>query len=286
MLPMPVITGDAREWRRKVAVARKHMGSELDNVLAGWCDLVIGDMVIHAKRDTNRFIVGWIKAGWGVGVTGYALPALGPSEYRPLYRAQLVRQIEIAGAKALSLEKRIAQWFTAKSRPIMGWSAEARAAAMQYRHLEMRGREELAKFDADPFAIVIGVGAGAVFRFGRGKTDAEEAIYASNISPVVRVRTLKARNFVEATRYKASGTVKVTVRSNKDHGGTGTLRTVGGVRIAELHNREAHASLVERRTRVFAKAVGKLKRYGAVRVASSAVQRVARAADIQPGRAS
>lgn len=68
--------------------------------------------------------------------------------------------------------------------------------------------------------------------------------------------------------------VLATVRT-KVYGGSGQWIISGDTTIARVHNREAHASLVQRNTRVVSNALWKTGRYGTKRVQQKYVKQVA-----------
>ena len=187
-------------------------------------------LVWNSRRDTNRYVRGWILAGRGAGVTGFGLPTLKDSSRRDEFIGVLENQVlrvqsslnRLLATRAWMYERvRPVATHHRRPRPKPGLKKLDREIARTRKLLE-RAQEELAKFTGNKASILIGG--------YRGKNSGQ--------------RRLKA-----------------TVRE-KVYGGEGSITQVGEATVLRLHNKEPHAQILEwkygtlRKAEIAAKAIG------------------------------
>ena len=71
---------------------------------------IVEHVAQHAKRDTNRYVRGWIEAGRGAGVTGIPMPPLTESRNRERLMALFVEQYNDATAELAKLQQIERSW--------------------------------------------------------------------------------------------------------------------------------------------------------------------------------
>jgi hypothetical protein len=241
-MPRVNLAGAAAKTRRvqraSPAVARR--------VLLTHAEVFVRSINLTSPRDTRRYVRGWQMAGRDLGVWA-TVEGVRPSARRELHLDRLQSQVErieniIATLEKDAAEKRrlVALWFTSKGRKIsQGGRRMLRQAKEREREIERlysdleRAERELAK--------LVGNEASIVFWGRRGR--------AASVNP-------------DGTRVRRRRRRLHTVR-DKIYGGRGVI-VVGanGRAVMSLHNREAHARLVE-------------ARYEPVRKARAAAQGVA-----------
>lgn len=82
---------------------------------------------------------------------------------------------------------------------------------------------------------------------------------------------------------KGAKTQRLTTVRTKVYGGVGAIIHAGGARVVRLHNLEPHATFVERRTRVVARAVAVLRSAGLRRAGTAYLRKQAAAGGLKLG---
>lgn len=199
-----------------------------------------------SPRDTHRYVRGWQMAGRDLGVWA-AVEPVQKSARAELHIDVLERQITrlevaIGHVEAGAAEKRrlVDLWFTSRGRKLTpgGRRMQRDAVALETRARQMykllgRAEEELAKYNGAEGAILIDAG-----KHGQGH----------RVKPTHRYGGDPARKYPNRSR-------RLTTVRDKVYGGQGSWQNLGGRRMVfTLHNMEPHASFVERKSRVRAKA--------------------------------
>lgn len=244
-----------------------------------------------ADKDTNRYIASIHEGFQKAGVTDAPRPpALRQSQYRPLQRYVLLRQVQLMGKRLGSTRKAIRDieralrdsGYTSRGRPldVQGhkWNSrliELRAQEPVWMKLEAGAREQLRRFDSSPFAVVFGLGATAVFGF-RGDGDAQSD--ATYLEPAIQLVQQKNGRF----RYKGVS-LMVTVRPQGPReggvwGGDGLKMDVGGEPVIRVRSLEPHAGILESRKRIVGHVLRQLKQRGLVRLKRSVINDLVKAA--------
>ena len=199
--------------------------------------LMAEEFVNHAlsisPRDTNRYVRGWIEAGNKSGVGSWPLPPLIDSKFADKFAARLESQLA-------SNESRMA----AEQAAVKHW-----ADLHQERYLS-KGRTD--KWERSLL---------------KKKREAEARL--AKVTALVerareQVKKFHAGAIViwgKKTKRAYSLSQLATVRENA-YGGDGKVIKDGYQTFVLLHNLEAHATIVEKRWRVVARATGRLRAVG------------------------
>lgn len=194
-----------------------------------------GEQVIRsAPRDTNRFVRGWAEAVNSAGLGSVPVPPIVPSklhdklaprlEQQAAYWTRIAEQKEAAAAYWRRVYENRYKRANRRDRWERDCAARLRKAekyAVRARKLAVRAQEELADLNGNPSAVVI---------FGKKK------------KPGLRSD--------EDLRTGRLHTVRTPI-----YGGSGATVNLNGRTYVRLRNKEPHASIVESRTRVVARAL-------------------------------
>jgi hypothetical protein len=193
----------------------------------------LGSVVDASPRDTNRYVRGWMEAGNKAGVSSYALPQIEPSRFADRFAARLERQLVEWEQKLEEAERIERYWrelhqerYVAKGRTDK-WERDLlkKAKAAAARVEKTRGLVTIAREQVDKYH------AGAVVIWGR------------------------------SVKREFSKGQLATVREQA-YGGDGKMMRNGWGTVVLLHNLEAHASIVEKRLRIVARATARLRAVG------------------------
>lgn len=179
-----------------------------------------------APRDTNRYVAGWMEAANAAGLGPRTVPKIKPSELREKVYHRFEDQVSFWNRIAQQWKSRAEQWERLYNTRYVQtgrkgkYEQEARAElakrkkyAAKAAKLAERAKDEFEALKANPTATII---------FGKGKK-----------------KGLKDEDDVRLGRLH---TVRVPI-----YGGDGQRLLVNGQVYYRLHNKEAHASIVESR---------------------------------------
>lgn len=243
-----------------------------------------------APYDTNRYAASLLDAFRQAGVDGPAPPALEMSEYRMIQRHQLERQIKVIWQKLLSTREGIRNLtraldkcgYTSRGRPldVQGHKWNSRLLTLKalepaYQKLHLLAIEHLNRFNSHKFAIVFGVGRGAIHRAIAGDAKNE----ASRVEPLIE-EIIRKGGRVALKGVK----LVVTVRQGVN-GGHGVSAVVNGDPAIVIRSMEPHARILERRRGVMTTAMADARTSGISRLKRDFVVEVAKASGLKTGAA-
>lgn len=229
------VTVDATRGRAKTRAIRRAADANAREVSLVHARVLVNALDSLSPRDTRRYVRGWQMAGRDLGVWS-SVDTVRRSERADLIASRLERQIERI-EKAIDTLERDAEkkrelvdlWFTSRGRKL---SPGAR---------RMLRRAEKNYLEAARLKVVLGRAEDQLARFEASGGTAI-LIYASRSR-----RSRSSNQPVDGVKRRSRRRRIHTVR-DQVYGGVGTMRSIGGgVVLTELHNKEAHASIVERR---------------------------------------
>lgn len=168
-----------------------------------------------AKRDTNRYVRAWLQAGNRAGLGPFTVPLVQRSKHWDEFLIKLEDQIKHFEASALKKRRLIDAWYTSKGRKLDGYGRKLESEAVKAEWRARRAWEELRK-------------------------------YIGSASPLF----FAADAYVERGNQRKLSTVR-----EKIYGGDGALTDMNGRTVLTLHNKEPHATIVERRYHTMAAAL-------------------------------
>ncbi len=168
-----------------------------------------------AKRDTNRYVRAWLQAGNQAGLGPFTVPAVQKSKHWEEFLAKLEEQIKHFNDVAAKKRRLIDAWYTSKGRRLDSYGRKLESDAVKAEWRASRAYEELGKFVKSPSALYFGATA-----------------------------------YVERGNQRTLSTVRGTI-----YGGAGSIVTTNGRTVLTLHNKEPHATIVERRHHTMAAAL-------------------------------
>lgn len=233
------VTVDTSVLRRKVQrVLSNRTGARRETALA-LAHAQVEFFVDQGPRDTNRFVNGWIQANNAAGLRRLAEKPLERSRIADKIITFLEEQAEYLRGAIAGTEKTLDAWYTSKGRKEDKW---ARRKRREVDRLKIRLADTLAGIEA------------AAERAGVIILDANRALPFAESS--FRVRRRKSR---VAGRQ---GSVILARAQLKVFGGTGRVVDLPNSTLVILHNKEPHASIVDRRFSLSTKARSELSRVG------------------------
>lgn len=218
---------DTSVLRGKLAGLEQRADAAAAAVLLSGADTFVGFMDKFARRDTGRYVRGWIEAGNDLPIPQRRPPALKASRWEQKIRGALESQIDRLVKQINSLHGILDAWYYSKGRPLNAWARGKQAEVNRLtRRLERAVGQYREYLGADGPVIAFDV-------FSQGRT--------------------------KITREGVRKRLRLTTVRTKIYGGEGTLRAGPDGPSVILHNREPHASLVERRYRFVARARGMVR---------------------------
>lgn len=228
------------EWVRRTPKAEKYVVSKMAGEF-------VGKVLSNSPTDTNRYIRGWIKAANAASIgTAFALPPL--------------RRSKLADVLAVRLESQLRKWEKA-----------------------LVDAEQFAKFWTDLYQKRY-VATG---RRGKWATDCRNKMNKAirrrdKVAEIVRIATEQLAEynngdgaqiviFGRKTKGEFAKSRLTTVRA-KIYGGDAKWLTVKGRTLLELHNLEAHASLVENHRGVVRRAMSSVRSIGLKKYSARAIK--------------
>ena len=222
-----VAGGDISGMLRRNNVMRKNMTDAKEKALAvagSVATRVMFDLANIEARDTARYMSGWGEAHNDLGVAIVALPPIvaHKGSTNPLFDQQekLERQVE----RLLAIEKRMLAWKKIHE--------ERMAKRVRSKRVWKSHKKMLRKLDR--IANVTDKAIGELDKF---------------LGQKVGVIVIGGRR----SRSGRFGKSQLATVRLEPKGGTASITTVGSTSLLTLHNREPHASLVERNTRIGAR---------------------------------
>lgn len=203
----------------------------------------------HSPTDTNRYVRGWIQAGQVAGIAGLPMmPALKESRYHKAAVPRMEHWVETLGSRLRALsQQRDDKYPNGKPRKggrgYENLSDRIKTANDRY----LRAREDLETLKGDPYALVFGAG-----------TPVSNGRFVRADSPNLKTRKGRPKRISvwvrgdKVAKFISNGRTAVSIRT-KVYGGWGIVRHLNGRSLLTLHNREAHALIVEARAGVVRK---------------------------------
>lgn len=175
-------------------------------------------VVRDAPRDTRRYVTGWIQAGNGAGVSTYPLLPIRTSRFAEQFEERLKDQAQKLGYLVGNAERRV-----------------KRMRGILFNWYEKWGRKDAS---ARKFRAEVRKAEAAYQKLEQSYRRAKEeyAAYVKSRGEAVVIFGGKGR------------TLKITTRP-KVYGGFGRVYSDADKTVMVLHNKEAHASIVESRSR-------------------------------------
>jgi hypothetical protein len=190
--------------------------------------LIAGRVAETSRRDTNRFVRGWLIAMKMVGPIPAMVPGVQASSRHADYVLKLILERNAVKRELVSVESAIDWWF--RNNP-------TRQNSPYYRKMLARRNKLL---------------------FWKERLE-EEVRLATKYDDLI---------FMDAERGKRNfSTVRVKI-----FGGRGRMVRNGNFMLVRYHNLEAHTTIVERRDKILARALGEMKTVGAQRMKAAGVR--------------
>ena len=228
---------------RALEEALPHAGEAANKVMG---QEFVKHLSVMAPRDTNRYVRGWIEAGNKAGLTSSPLPPVVPSRSADRLAGRLERQLAEWEARLERARKVVLYWDALhQSRYVARGRSDKWEKNLLARKAEAEKRVE---------KLVV------LVERAKAQVEAFEATGGSGI--VIWGRKTKSQ--------LAKGQL-ATVRE-RVYGGAGQFIRNGWNSLVRLHNLEGHATLVEKRYRVVARALAMVRATGARRARRDVVQ--------------
>lgn len=284
---------DASRLRAKLDAAQRAAFPAQRVFLHGLAAKVATQLRDVAPKDTNRYIASLLQGFQQAGVDGPSAPGLEPSRFRPVQRHQLTRQIQAIWQQLQSTKRGIRQLtqalakcgYTSRGRPldVQGhqWNSRLltlKALEKAYTKLHASAIEQLARFESNPFAIVFGVGRGAIHRSGDARFGGAQN-EVSNVLPAIE-EVARARGGVGLRGVK----LVVTVRQGVN-GGTGVSAIAGGEPVIVVRSKEPHARILESKRGIVRKVLNEVRPAGMKQLKRDLVLEIAKASGLKTGAA-
>lgn len=284
------VTIDSTRLKAKLDAAARAAYPAQRKFLHGMAATVATKLSEVAPKDTNRYIASILQGFKQAGVDAApSPPALKMSEYRMIQRHQLERQIQVIWKKLLStrggiqsLTRALDKCGYTRGRPLdaegLAWTKRLRslkALEPAYVKLHAASLVQLERFNSNRFAIVFGVGRGAIHKAIAG--DAQNQ--ASRVLPIIE-EVERANGGIRLKGVK----LVVTVRQGVN-GGEGHTAVAGGDPVIVVRSKEPHARILESKRGIVRKVLGDVRPAGLKQLKRAMVVEIAQKSGLQAGAA-
>lgn len=285
-------TVDASRMRARIEAALRESPSASHAALDAMAAGVADQIERTAKKDTNAYVASLMEGFHEAGVKGAPpAPKVQPSKYRGIQRNQLNRQVRELWEELLDTRRGIRLISAAyeasgykRGRPLdvqgHAWRSRLltlRAMERAYERLHKAAIEQLARFEANPHAIVFGVGRGAIARRNDARVGGESN-QVSDVLPLIQeVVTAAGSVRVKGARLIVS-VRKGGTRPDGTYGGTGRRVEHEQGEMIRVGSLEPHARILEDKYHTISAALAGARQYGLETIGKRWRDRVAAAA--------
>ncbi|MBL8762320.1 MAG: hypothetical protein JNL50_13570 [Phycisphaerae bacterium] len=203
-------------WKKRYAAIEAQRGMHRRTLTIMRAEKLLAAIERLARRDTNRYVRGWMQAGTGAGLRVGVMPPLQKSKRRDEFLRKLDDQVRLWRGVAERKQAVLRDWYTRKNRRPDAFSRKLTSEINKAERRAARAEDELRKF--------LTAGTSAVLFFDAGA-------------------------FVERFNKRKLSTVR-----DKVYGGTGRVVDSPFGTFILLHNKEPHPTILERRFRTVATA--------------------------------